>query len=241
MGLFSRSKPDPGVTQRDSSVMAYAWQLAPNESREYLSGVDTEALEAILEGSGNPNKNQRVPVALTAVADMSIAVHWDGRLVGHLDGLEAVPYVRGLRFLQQTGRFGVVMMEVPSRKSKNYGQPYLMTPYTGREYVPFNQPPEGYDVLVDLYPTVKNERFHAGDLQRIAPADGTPGWFMLEPQPDGEVLVYAPQYGRPGLGLKVGAIIKADLPALNEKLDAKTVAAFGRVYWSRGLDISLGI
>jgi hypothetical protein len=241
MGLFSRKKSEPSAAPQTAVPRSYPWQLTPSDASAELTVVDTEALELILEQSGSPNKNQQAPVTVTAVGDQSLAVHWDGRLIGHVDGLEAVPYVPGLRFLQSTHRFAVTTVNVASRKSKYHGTASLSMPYSGAPFVPFNQPSEDLP-FVWIRPTIKDERFHVGELRALASEHKTPGWFILRPTTDGEVVVYTRPYGSNASEIKVGAVIKDDQAETITAINNSPACTFGRVYWfNNGPDIRLGL
>lgn len=241
MGLFSRKKSEAQLATQPSVPGIYPWQLAPSESNTQLTDVDAEALELILEQSGSPSRNQQVPVSVTAVGDQSLAVHWDGSLMGHVEGPEAVPYVQGLRHLQSTNRFAVTKLTVASRKSKYHGTSSIAMPYSGRPFVPFNQPSEDLP-FIWIDPTIKDERFHIGQLRALAPAHKTPGWFILRPTADGEVIVYVQPYGSNSGEVKVGAVIKDHQAATTTGINNSPAYTFGRVYWyDNGPDIRLGL
>lgn len=241
MGLFSRKKSGPSATPQSAMPKPYAWKLAPNESSTDLTEVDGEALELILELSGSPNKNQDAQVAVTVDGNESLAVHWEGRSIGRLSGSEAVQYVEGLRFLQSTNRFAVTTVNVASRKSKRHGSATLAMPYSGRPFVPFNQPPEDLPFLW-IEPTVKDERFHVGELRALASTHKSPGWFILRPTADGEVLVHVRTYGGNASEMKVGAVIKDDQAATIAAINNAPACTFGRIYWfDNGPDIRLGL
>ena len=240
MGLFGRKKDtNASNTAAAPPAALYGWQL-PNDGRAYaLTDARPDVIEAILVASGSPNKNQSAQVSLRP-AGATIEVYWGDQLAGVIDDADASKFMNGLRFLATTGRYAVVTMSVPSRKSKAYGTLSIVMPWD-EAVVPFNQPPAEFpDYTYAVSPSVKNTHLHVGDLRRLAPAHGTPGWFVLTPTSDGGVDVYAPEYGRAGMGTKVGAVYKEEVPHTLEKLAGQPCVVLGRVLWyDRGPQIRL--
>lgn len=241
MGIFNR---DNSSEQSSQGRAAIAWQLVDDGGSLALTGVQTGVLDAILAASGTPNKSARVHVALTYTTAGAIEAYWDGQLVGEVSGPEVANYLDSFQFLTTTGRYPVVKMSVSSRKSKSFGSALLLMPstYPGMIPVPFNQPPPDFTVApLRFTPSLKNEHLHVRDIERIAPAHGTPGWFVLIETANGGVDAYAPVFGRSGLGTKVGAVYKEDVPQTVEQLAGEPRAVTGRVLWyDRGPQIRLG-
>ena len=230
MGLFGRKKEAP-TRAAAAPVALYAWQL-PADGRAYgLTNVRPETIEAILEDSGSPNRNQTARASLRPSGPSSIEVYYGEHLAGLIEGDDAATFMTGLTFLSATGRYAVVRMDVPSRKSKAYGTLSVVMPWD-EVIVPFNQPPgEFVDATYRVSPAIKNTHLHVADLRRLAPLHGTPGWFVLTAAPDGGVDVYAPEYGRAGVGTKVGAVYKEDVPDTLEKMAGQPCVVQGRVLW----------
>jgi len=239
MGIFNR---DHSTEQSSQGRAAIAWQLLDDGASLELGNVPPGIVDAILTASQTPNKNARVHVALTYTAAGTIEAYWDGQLVGEVSGPEVRNYLDALQFLASTGRYAVVNLTVPSRKSKGYGSALLQMPWHGNVMVPFNQPPPDFKVApLRVSPSLKNEHLHVRDLERIAPAHMTPGWFVLIETANGGVDAYAPVFGRSGLGTKVGAVYKEDVPQTVEQLAGEPRAVVGRVFWyDRGPQIRLG-
>lgn len=231
MGLFGRKKTDNRQPQSDP-VSLYAWELPSDGGSLNLTTTHQEVIEEILTDSGAPNKNQTVRASLRPVGAASIEVYWGERLAGVAEGDEAARYVKDLNFLTASGRYAVVQLHVPSRKSKHFGTLSVAMPYGDHVAVPFNQPPPDVpERTFHLSPSIKNTHLHVGDLRRLAPTHGTPGWFILTPTADGGVDLYAPEYGRQGLGTKVGAVYKDEVPDTRERLAGEPCAVLGRVLW----------
>jgi hypothetical protein len=240
MGIFGRKKDKTPSNPSVAPTTLYAWEL-PDDGRAHdVANVQPDVVEAILVASGSPNKNQTVRASLRLAGVSSIEVYWEGHLAGSIEGPETVSLMDGLRFLAASGRYAVVKMNVPSRKSKFSGSLSVVIPWNDVA-VPFNQPPAEFpDLTYGVSPSIKNTHLHVGDLRRLAPTHGTPGWFVLTPTADGGVDVYAPEYGRPGLGTKVGAVYKEDVQDTMEKLSGHPCAVLGRVLWqSNGPQIRL--